>query len=177
YKLSMDKLNSYQHADGGWGWWESDNSQIYLTALVLDGYKQLKDAGYAVPADRSANGLAWLKSSCLALTKQLNDPLLMKQTYLEADKAIDLSRGLYVLSRYKQPVPPNARKWALARKDLMTPEPLAYFAMALQNSGDTETARAFYDRLNELANTTNSDGGASIDWSPSKQMFTKLGRK
>src|SRR6185437_3782192 len=44
YKLSMDKLNSYQHADGGWGWWESDNSQIYLTALVLEGYKQLKDA-------------------------------------------------------------------------------------------------------------------------------------
>ena len=30
------RLTSLQHADGGWGWWESDESDPYLTVLALD---------------------------------------------------------------------------------------------------------------------------------------------
>jgi uncharacterized protein YfaS (alpha-2-macroglobulin family) len=35
-----------QHRDGGWGWWEYDDSDVFLTALVLDGIDRAASAGY-----------------------------------------------------------------------------------------------------------------------------------
>lgn len=44
YKQSMTKLTDYHHQDGGWGWWENDESNPYLTSLVLEGFKLLKQS-------------------------------------------------------------------------------------------------------------------------------------
>ena len=48
YKRSMEKLTYYQHDDGGWGWWQTDDSNPFLTSLVLQGFYQLQQAGYTV---------------------------------------------------------------------------------------------------------------------------------
>ena len=45
---SLTRLYNFQHGDGGWGWWEDDDSQPYETAYVIYGLAQAKKAGYKV---------------------------------------------------------------------------------------------------------------------------------
>ncbi|MEZ4618052.1 MAG: MG2 domain-containing protein [Caldilineaceae bacterium] len=44
----VQRLYAFQHPDGGWGWWENDNSDAYQTAWVLFGLAQTADAGYEI---------------------------------------------------------------------------------------------------------------------------------
>lgn len=44
----MDRLYSYQHADGGWGWWKDDETDPFMTAYVVDGLTLAQKAGYSV---------------------------------------------------------------------------------------------------------------------------------
>ena len=46
---SLAKLVGYQHADGGWGWWDKDASNDFMTAHVLEGLALCKLAGREVP--------------------------------------------------------------------------------------------------------------------------------
>ncbi len=58
----LQRLYALQHLDGGWGWWEDDDSQAYLSAYVVQGLVEAKKAGYAVDQDRLDNGVAYLIS-------------------------------------------------------------------------------------------------------------------
>jgi alpha-2-macroglobulin len=42
------RLRRMRHSDGGWGWWEQGEPDIFMTALVLDGLHRAKQAGYEV---------------------------------------------------------------------------------------------------------------------------------
>ena len=46
-KAGFEKLASLQHDDGGWGWWESDETDPFMTAYVAWGLKEAGDAGYS----------------------------------------------------------------------------------------------------------------------------------
>jgi hypothetical protein len=61
----MDKglkaLYGFQHADGGWGWWEGDATHPYMTAYVVYGLSLAKQAGHNVNDNaltRGADNLA-----------------------------------------------------------------------------------------------------------------------
>lgn len=41
-------LYSYQHSDGGWGWWEDDATHPYMTGYVISGLETARRAGYTV---------------------------------------------------------------------------------------------------------------------------------
>ena len=47
----------FQHEDGGWGWWETDDSHPFMTAYVVAGLVQAQAAGVKVQhdADRQAS--------------------------------------------------------------------------------------------------------------------------
>ncbi len=34
-QAGLDRLYTYQHEDGGWGWWQTDDSHAFMTAYVL----------------------------------------------------------------------------------------------------------------------------------------------
>ena len=58
-RAGLDRLYQYQHPDGGWGWWQTDDSQPFMTAYVLAGLVQAKSSGYDVERTASsahANG-------------------------------------------------------------------------------------------------------------------------
>src|SRR5206468_7200477 len=38
----LDRLYTYQHPDGGWGWWQTEDSAPFMTAYVLAGLSQAK---------------------------------------------------------------------------------------------------------------------------------------
>ncbi len=59
--LGLQKLYRYQHQDGGWNWWEFDQTDGDMTAYVLSGMVQARDAGYLVDDQRLVRGTEALK--------------------------------------------------------------------------------------------------------------------
>jgi hypothetical protein len=60
-QAGLDRLYNYQHPDGGWGWWQTDDSQAFMTAYVLAGLSQAKTAGFEVKQDAIDRGRGWLR--------------------------------------------------------------------------------------------------------------------
>jgi len=53
-KIAVDgfqRLIKMQHGDGGWGWWQYDDSSVFMTGWVLDGIAQAKSIGYSPPGN------------------------------------------------------------------------------------------------------------------------------
>ncbi|HEV2487279.1 MAG TPA: MG2 domain-containing protein [Terracidiphilus sp.] len=69
----IERLYSFQHDDGGWGWWPDDPSRVFMTAYVVSGLGQAKDAGRAVDDDRMNKGRAWLKATLAAHPDMIPD--------------------------------------------------------------------------------------------------------
>ena len=61
--LGLQKLYRYQHADGGWNWWEFDQTDGDMTAYVLWGLIQARDAGFLVDEQRMRRGTEALLQS------------------------------------------------------------------------------------------------------------------
>jgi uncharacterized protein YfaS (alpha-2-macroglobulin family) len=56
----MQRLLEYQHEDGGWGWWKTDENHPFMTAYAVYGLLETQAAGYKVPEDRIRSGLTAL---------------------------------------------------------------------------------------------------------------------
>jgi uncharacterized protein YfaS (alpha-2-macroglobulin family) len=61
-QAGLDRLYTYQHDDGGWGWWQTDDSHPFMTAYVLAGLSQAKAAGFDVKQDAIDHGRDWLRA-------------------------------------------------------------------------------------------------------------------
>jgi len=59
----LDRLYHFQHEDGGWGWWETDDTHPFMTAYVVAGLVEARDAGVQVNQDAIDKGSAWLQST------------------------------------------------------------------------------------------------------------------
>jgi uncharacterized protein YfaS (alpha-2-macroglobulin family) len=67
------RLVDFQHEDGGWGWWPDDPSRVFMTAYVVSGLGQAKDAGYKIGERTDDNdpkalhdGREWLQKTLAA---------------------------------------------------------------------------------------------------------------
>jgi hypothetical protein len=60
-RAGLDRLYSFQHDDGGWGWWQEDQSTVFMTAYVVSGLGRAKDAGYTVEEQRLNRARQWLQ--------------------------------------------------------------------------------------------------------------------
>jgi hypothetical protein len=59
-QAGLDRLYEFQHEDGGWGWWQTDDSQLFMSAYVVAGLAQANAAGYPVREDVLTRATAWL---------------------------------------------------------------------------------------------------------------------
>src|ERR1700753_618075 len=57
----LERLYTFQHDDGGWGWWQTDDTHPFMTAYVVAGLMQAKAAGTQIDEDKLAKGAAWLQ--------------------------------------------------------------------------------------------------------------------
>jgi uncharacterized protein YfaS (alpha-2-macroglobulin family) len=138
-KLSLDKLRSYHHADGGWGWWASDDSNPYLTAHVVSGLSLLKDSGCAAEDDLMNSGLNWLSKHVADLQKQLGDPKIQaddewSKLEIRARKT-DLAKALYTMSSWG-----STPESLVARFASKTKPPALYFHSEFAPHQDTNAA-------------------------------------
>ena len=60
-RAGLDRLYSFQHEDGGWGWWQTDDSHPFMTAYVIVGLVEARSAGTAINDDAIKKGAAWLR--------------------------------------------------------------------------------------------------------------------
>src|SRR4029077_6918331 len=72
-RAGLDILYGFQHEDGGWGWWETDDSHPFMTAYVIAGLVQAGGAGVQVRAPEIQKGIAWLKKNFAADPKLAAD--------------------------------------------------------------------------------------------------------
>jgi uncharacterized protein YfaS (alpha-2-macroglobulin family) len=56
----LRQLYEYQHADGGWGWWTTDESSPFMTAYALYGLVEASHAGYRIEERRINAGVRGL---------------------------------------------------------------------------------------------------------------------
>jgi uncharacterized protein YfaS (alpha-2-macroglobulin family) len=52
----LRRLADYQHDDGGWGWWKTDENHPFMTAYALYGLVEARGAGYKADEWRISNG-------------------------------------------------------------------------------------------------------------------------
>ncbi|MGB9465172.1 MAG: MG2 domain-containing protein [Candidatus Acidiferrum sp.] len=62
-EAGMARLKDFQHSDGGWGWWKEDESQVFMTAYVVSGFGQAREAGYEPGVDSLGHALDFLHAS------------------------------------------------------------------------------------------------------------------
>ncbi|HTM48996.1 MAG TPA: MG2 domain-containing protein [Bryobacteraceae bacterium] len=60
-KAGLDRLYDFQHEDGGWGWWQTDESHPFMTAYVAAGLTQARTAGYEVRPEALQKAAEWLR--------------------------------------------------------------------------------------------------------------------
>uniref|UniRef100_Q025N0 Alpha-2-macroglobulin domain protein n=1 Tax=Solibacter usitatus (strain Ellin6076) TaxID=234267 RepID=Q025N0_SOLUE len=123
-RAGLDRLYNYQHEDGGWGWWETDESHAFMSAYVVAGLAQAKAAGIAIDAGRLENGANWVVKTLTA------DPKL----------AADL-RGYMVYALGLAGKPQTAAMLDVYnRRDKLSPYGVAVLGLALEEAKDPRAA-------------------------------------
>ncbi len=69
-KKGLKRLYSFQHGDGGWGWWESDKTHPYMTAYVVYGLSLAKLAGYEISEEVFRRGRENLLQQLKSISKE-----------------------------------------------------------------------------------------------------------
>jgi uncharacterized protein YfaS (alpha-2-macroglobulin family) len=139
-KAGLERLATYQHDDGGWGWWPDDKSMVFMTAYVVSGMGQAKDAGYKIDDTRLNKARAWLQSMLSAHPEMIAD--------------------LRAYSVYALATTGGAQKNALDKawdnRDKLSDEGLALTGLALDAAGDSR-AKDAAQLLEKKAKTSDSD--------------------
>jgi uncharacterized protein YfaS (alpha-2-macroglobulin family) len=130
----LDRLYNFQHPDGGWGWWESDDSHPFMTAYVVAGLVQARDAGTQVTQEAIDNGVGWLK----------------KNLAQESRTAPDLRAYMvYALAVAGQSTPEMTGP-VYDKRSALSPYGMALLGLALEQTQDGR-AKAMADELERSA--------------------------
>jgi len=118
------RLYTFQHQDGGFGWWKNDQSDPHMTAFVADGLIRAKKSGFNVDEQKLTNAMGFVAEHIK------DDKDQNRQAYeyyvLSKDKPIDIPRLFFDL---------NLNDYGRA-----------LIAMALYNNNDTR----YKDYMNKL---------------------------
>ena len=71
--VEIQKLYRFQHTDGGWGWWQGDDSNAWLTAYALLGLVEAKKGGFAVDEVVTEQAIHYLRVD-LGRSKDVQNP-------------------------------------------------------------------------------------------------------
>jgi uncharacterized protein YfaS (alpha-2-macroglobulin family) len=139
----LQRLYQYQHEDGGWGWWETDQTHPFMTAYVVAGLAQAKEAGYPVDENRLRRGRESLLQQINQNPRALADirAYLIYALALSGDFDRSLVEGLYEARGKLSPNGQALLALTLARlKDPRAPE----LARSLEESARVQGPYAWW---------------------------------
>ncbi|MEN3043801.1 MAG: MG2 domain-containing protein [Candidatus Hydrothermales bacterium] len=131
----LQRLYTFQHADGGWGWWENDESHPFNTAYVLYGLGLLKRTGYRVNDEVIQKGVKKLKE------------------FLEQENLSDYDKAflLYSLSFYERIKKEDIEKYLVGKIE----SPYIISLISLILSQDKKQGEIYFSKLKEMAINVN----------------------
>ncbi|MGF1483117.1 MAG: alpha-2-macroglobulin [Opitutales bacterium] len=59
-RQGIERLKDFQHSDGGWGWWKTDDSDLFMTAYVVWGLTLAQQAALDLPPKMLERGRDFL---------------------------------------------------------------------------------------------------------------------
>ncbi|MGD9580026.1 MAG: MG2 domain-containing protein [Vampirovibrionia bacterium] len=141
-------LYKNQHSDGGWGWWENDESRGYMTAYVLHGAKLVDESSYVFDMERAHRGLNWLtkyfeSDSVIKASKQAENTS-SKDWYNHTSDDLAYECYVYALYDSKNDIILNN---LYDRKKTLSNEALAYLSLAYAELGNTKKAQDLIDTI------------------------------
>lgn len=135
-QAGINRLYAFQHEDGGWGWWQTDDSHPFMTAYVVAGLSEAKRFAIAIEDERITRGAAWTARQ-LTTDKTLGPDL---RAYM-----------LYALELASQPER-NLENAAYRSRSELSPYGLALLGLTFEAAHDSR-AKALADQLASTAQT------------------------
>ena len=80
--IALQRLYAQQHVDGGWGWFQQDESNPVVTAYALIGLQEALQAGYPVDADVLRRAYQFVRGSLITVGPQETTWRLNRQAFL-----------------------------------------------------------------------------------------------
>jgi hypothetical protein len=127
------RLAQLQHDDGGWGWWEEDATDLFMTAWVVEGLGEAIALGVDVPKDRIDGGIGAIERE---LAGGLTDPGLR-------------AFALYALARHGVHKPKMLAE--LLAEGSLSPNGIAYAGLAAALAKDVDATAATKAKLEAAA--------------------------
>jgi alpha-2-macroglobulin len=137
-EAGMARLKDFQHEDGGWGWWKEDESQVFMTAYVISGFGQAREAGYDTGADSLARALNYLHAA-LSQHANMHEDL---RAYV-----------VYALALNKAAKPEELQDAWKVRSNMST-QGLSMLGLALLSTGDQAKAQELATSIESQATVT-----------------------
>jgi uncharacterized protein YfaS (alpha-2-macroglobulin family) len=137
-RAGMERLKDFQHEDGGWGWWKDDESQVFMTAYVVSGFAQARNAGYDVDANSMSRADKYLHNVLLHHPNMRDD----LRAYV-----------VYALALHSAATGEELQT-AWAKRGAMTSQGLAMLGIALHASGDRNRAEDVAKSIESSATVT-----------------------
>lgn len=161
-RAGFERLQQFQHADGGFGWWETDENNIWMSGYVLEGLHEAKKVnilGTATPVyDRL---LAYLKTNGNGLGDE-------ERIYAN-----------YVISKIE---PARTKAFAQSMGDeiingkALDSQSKGYVALTLFNAGDSAKAKAVLAKVMEDLQTDHWEMPTTYDYHGSlKDKYSATG--
>jgi hypothetical protein len=129
----LARLYDYQHEDGGWGWWKTDENHPFMTAYATYGLLEAKKAGYKVDEWRLRRGVSMVAQMLATYPKAMPDlkaylayVLAMAESSVPSDRAIPI-----------KPSAAEAIEETWSTRDRMTPYGQALLLLALDARKDS----------------------------------------
>jgi len=127
-RRDLDRLFEKKQADGGWGWISSEPSDFFLSTYALWVLDQAGAAGFVIEPFQ-----------ILDVNRFVTASLYTPEMAQETAKLDQLAFAYFVLNQHgrQNPVPPEL----LRLRGRLNPWGQAFLAMALNSSGDTQSAQ------------------------------------
>jgi hypothetical protein len=157
----LARLYGFHHPDGGWGWWENDASDPFMTAYVLGGLCIARASGIEVADDVLLQAQEFL----LARLSQKNaeDNLRAWMLYAVASCHAELSGGN---ESEAENAPPAVALEALAdlsdRRTKLTPYGQALLALSAYHFGREDLAKGLARDLEKAAKSEQAGKGQRL---------------
>lgn len=136
--VGLQRIYALQRINGGWGWWEKDDSNPTVSAYVLFGLARAQQAGFTVDADVMARAANYLRGT-LDAAEKLTSSQLNQQAFT-----------LYALATAGQPEP-NRAGALYEQRERLDNYGKAYLALALDLIADEAAPDRIKTLLADLA--------------------------
>lgn len=167
-EAGVNRLYGFQHSDGGWGWWTNDQSNNFMSAYVIYGYKMAKDAGYKVKENVLKKGVTFVKNRVSSETDATTKAYMLYVISMVDDKDVDK------MKKEIENILSNAEVNDYAR---------SLCALAMKNYGDNNRAEMILAILEQNAKS-NGEGAAywegktwHYNWQEDKVQTTAMALK